>query len=554
MDKFGFHDVLREVCEIVKSKRFSSLNQIELADLWKDLTNFIHGRLSARKSVNFPGFGTFYIKRVRKDTDLPEDFCVPKFVPAKAWEKVTGYNKASPTVTGYGPAETVNFSSIAQDSGFARDDVEAGLKDIVHGLFRVLKKGKTIVLPFAALGRLYFQHREIRLRYYPEFLEALALKPSEKSEIPEDTPEPLEPSPLERVPLPALTTAEPAEKNDDRSKSRPQTSSKQQQPHFVLTDKAQQQLHRPQSPPHSDNVDALLSRGGTHTHPHSGNRLWSDVKCPICRQKNAPVVDISELIAKREKEQDRLLLHLSLEGDKEHLRRTKEIDELKLKAAITTAQYNYSKATETEVQRRSNNMNLPMGNPFENRPPPPDRIQQAKELREGLFDQMTIKKTRRLREKREKDLEDAALNSKFTKELKELEIYSHIEKLKRRKQQQEVLAEQIASQAKRNEQSSEPMVDNPFARSENLMFLYQKEKAKQLYQEQMAIIRQKKEYETRLADMDRQHSLDRLALSRKELEKDLHMIQRTNFNTRKSLENVWAQQKMEFERKKQIFC
>ena len=60
------------------------------------------------------------------------------------------------------------------------------------------------------------------------------------------------------------------------------------------------------------------------------------------------------------------------------------------------------------------------------------------------------------------------------------------------------------------------MTENTFARSESLMFLYQKEKAKQLYQEQLAIIKQKREYETRVADIEKQHSLDRLALSRKE--------------------------------------
>ena len=48
------------------------------------------------------------------------------------------------------------------------------------------------------------------------------------------------------------------------------------------------------------------------------------------------------------------------------------------------------------------------------------------------------------------------------------------------------------------------------------MLLYQKEKAKQLYQEQMAIIRQKREYEARVREMERKHSLERLALSRRE--------------------------------------
>jgi hypothetical protein len=76
----------------------------------------------------------------------------------------------------------------------------------------------------------------------------------------------------------------------------------------------------------------------------------------------------------------------------------------------------------------------------------------------------------------------------------------------------------MKAQHQRNEKmaANEAMTENLFARSESLMVLYQKEKAKQLYQEQLAIIKQKREYEARLAEMERQHSLERLALSRKE--------------------------------------
>jgi hypothetical protein len=96
------------------------------------------------------------------------------------------------------------------------------------------------------------------------------------------------------------------------------------------------------------------------------------------------------------------------------------------------------------------------------------------------------------------------------------EIQNHLEKLGRRQQQQKVLNEQILAQAHKNEVNTEAMTENPFARSESLMFLYQKEKAKQLYQEQLAIIKQRREFENRLEAVEKQHSLERLALSRKE--------------------------------------
>ncbi|KAJ3094271.1 Coiled-coil domain-containing protein 81 [Phlyctochytrium planicorne] len=542
MDKLGFEDVVREVCgSISKCKRFSALDPTELTELWNDLTQFVHGQLLNRRSVNFPGIGCFYVRRVRRDSDDTRDFSVPKFVPARGWEKISGYHVSRNIIAGYAPAEHVNFSLVSQKSGLSKDDMESGLKDIVHAMFRVLKRGKNVVLPFAELGKLYFQHREIKLRFYPEFLEALgddtapipidrlptvAEKPSASSSAAEalatktnakeenvKVQECVPAAVIERVPLPALiiTNQESSEKREEKEESKNSTNSasgsavsKEEHEESEAEKKEKLQL------------DLILNRGGKHTHAHSGDRLWSDIKCPICKHKNMPIIEVKEQLARKEKDQDKLLLHLSLEVDREYLRKSKAIDELKLKAAISTAQYNHSKALETELQRKKNGANLPMGNLFENRPPPPDRIKQAKELAQGLHDQMTIKQSRKLREKQEKESEDKELNEKFMREFKESEVQSHLEKLKRRHQQQEVLAEQIRAQAQRSEHVQEPVTENPFARSESLMFLYQKEKAKQLYQEQLAIIKQKREYESRIADIDRQHSLERLALSRKE--------------------------------------
>ncbi|KAI9337735.1 hypothetical protein BDR26DRAFT_935462 [Obelidium mucronatum] len=287
----------------------------------------------------------------------------------------------------------------------------------------------------------------------------------------------------------------------------------------------------------------------THTHPHAGNRLWSDAKCPICRQKSQEVVDLKDRLTEREKSQDKMLLLLSLEVDREYLKRTREVEMKKVKAAIGTAMYNHAEALEKEIKRKTEKKNLPLGNMFENRDPGPDRVLQAKELRAGLHDQITIKRTRRLRDKHAKDIEDRELNERLLKEFKTAEVQNHFDKLRRRQQQQEALTEQMALEqmARKREAILEPMTENSFARSETLMFLYQKEKAKQLYQEQLAILKQRREYETRVADMEKNHSLERLALSRKELQKDIQTMKQSNFNTRKNLENTWGVQKVQRE-------
>jgi nucleoid DNA-binding protein len=61
-------------------------------------------------------------------------------------------------------AEPLNLSAVANQSGFKRDDIECGLKDIVHAIFKSLKKGAEITLPISTVGKLCFQQKDIRLR------------------------------------------------------------------------------------------------------------------------------------------------------------------------------------------------------------------------------------------------------------------------------------------------------------------------------------------------------------------------------------------------------
>jgi hypothetical protein len=78
------------------------------------------------------------------------------------------------------------------------------------------------------------------------------------------------------------------------------------------------------------------------------------------------------------------------------------------------------------------------------------------------------------------------------------------------------LAEQIRLNRSLKEKEISGHSENPFARSESLLALYQREKAKQLYYEQLAIVRQKRDYVIRIADIDKKHSLNRLDIARKE--------------------------------------
>ncbi|KAJ3052742.1 hypothetical protein HK097_005773 [Rhizophlyctis rosea] len=235
-----------------------------------------------------------------------------------------------------------------------------------------------------------------------------------------------------------------------------------------------------------------------------------------------PVIQLREQCARKEKEEDRLLLHLSLEMDRDFVRKAKEMEHMRMRNAGTTAQYNHEKALEKEAReanKRKEALHVPMGNIFANRDSGPDRVLQGRQLSDGLQEQISAKQIRQTTERLEKEREDRVLRERLAREVKESTLQVHMQKLHKQHLQQTALAEQIQTLRPPPAPSPPPLpssAENPFARSESLMFLYQKEKAKQLYQEQMAIIRQKREYEARVREMERKHSLERLALSRRE--------------------------------------
>ncbi|KAJ3414067.1 Coiled-coil domain-containing protein 81 [Chytridiales sp. JEL 0842] len=585
MNRLGIEDVIRVVCDKVpKSKRFSSLSEIELGDLWKESTNWIADQLSHRKSINFPGFGSFYIRKVNKAASVDSELYVPYFLPAKSWEKVPGIQvNRNTAIVGTSAAETLNFSAVASQSGFKRDDIECGLKDIVHAIFKSLKAGSDITLPVSVIGKLYFQQKDIRLRFNNTFIESLkenvpfselstrvAAEPNQNHSQTESTSkDSIAASPDSSAPassfLPALqgstagspTASRPSTSHADKSKSSEGDSSDSNSngEKADLTDAENNNGSSGDAYANSmkvSKVGLFRSKKCTmHTHSHSGDRQWKDDKCPICRTKAQTFIENKQNLVLREKEQDKLLLTLSLALDREYVKKTKEVEQVKAKEAVQNAQYNHSKAIEQEAIRHTKK-NLHMGNLFENREAPPDKTKQSKELARNLYDQMTIKEAKKAREKTLKAIEDQEFNERLQTEFKAAEMFTHLEKLRKRTEQQQALTSQMQAQLARKDTMTvtEPMTENPFARSESLMVLYQKEKAKQLYQEQLAIIKQKREYESRLAEMERQHSLERLALSRKELEKDLHSIKHAQFASRKALETVWATQKKE----REVFC
>ncbi|KNC97512.1 uncharacterized protein SPPG_06987 [Spizellomyces punctatus DAOM BR117] len=582
MEKFDLHDVVR-VCETLpKSRRFSAVSGSEFIDIWNDLTEYLESILISQRSTTFPGFGFFHVKRLKKKTGDMERILCPLFFPSRMWGKVPGYDvkRHSSALEGIPAPELFNFSGAASRCKRSRETVDLAMKDLVHALLRILRRGSTVILRFKGIGKLHFRQGTIRFIFSMDFLSNLnGAVSSDKLLLPFDGKRDDRKEPASCSDPPASNAKQRTDMDDQEDKASltdPPLKLKKLSESLHHGNPPGPTLTRPDSTASQRTIkddqgylavpagvdtwvggknpqvitvegdnrpfNFLIRSVGTHTHAHSGDRLWNDENCPICRHRSMPIVDLREQRARKEKEQDRLMLHLSLDLDKEFVLKSRANKQAKLETTMSTAEYNRAKAAEKEVIRKTEQHKLPVGNLFEDRELGPDVLVHGRLIAAGLQEQIAANQLKKEHERVQRDYENKVLNQRLSKELSTAEIESHIEKLKRRQQQQDILAEQIRSRQQLQQHSPEPALPNPFARSENLMYLYQKEKAKQLYQEQLAIIKQRREYEARVADMERQHSLDRLTMSRHELEKDLRNMKKANYEQRKSLEAYWTEQ------------
>ena len=71
-------------------------------------------------------------------------------------------------------------------------------------------------------------------------------------------------------------------------------------------------------------VENTLGMGHTHTHHYSGDRQWNDEKCPICRvNAQKAVFETKEQTIKKEKLNDKAIMTLALEIDKELIKKAR---------------------------------------------------------------------------------------------------------------------------------------------------------------------------------------------------------------------------------------
>jgi hypothetical protein len=288
----------------------------------------------------------------------------------------------------------------------------------------------------------------------------------------------------------------------------------------------------------------------SHRHPYSGDRLWKNDSCPICRQTRAPELETRTLTVMKEKQEDQLFLKLAKEMDTDFIEATKQKQREKMRIAIENAKYNLSVANEKTSTPNSLSSSLSdkkegaflFENAVSNHPFSNDDV---KKYIKGLREQITDKQTQRVQEKLAQEYEDRVIRRKFLKEFKTAELEEQLTKMKKRQTQQQDLVDQIRLHKVIDSvvaKQSEVPFENTFASDETEKIKTSRAKAKEVYNEQIQMMNKRKENEAKLNEMEKANSIERLILSRKQFEEDVRRIRLEKIQKRKNLESYWNKQ------------
>ncbi|KAJ3091961.1 Coiled-coil domain-containing protein 81 [Quaeritorhiza haematococci] len=573
MNKISIEHLAKIICDAPKSRRFSTLTEVELLCVWKDTSCHINKQLSSSRSVHFPGVGHFYVK-AEPTADGRNLFFIP------TWD----HRLQQTPPHGAAASEILNYASIAREGGYTRDDVETGLKDIVRNFIRIVQSNTAyITLHFPKLGRLQISESQTRFRFEPELASSLIPSSTRTTQSNVTATKTVEP-----ICNPSDGTAESAPSKAISSSSTPETSAPpaevlltveiEQQP---STEREHEEIALPPLTPRSDvhgegaspigdaqnnaknfydslatlvnttekqlqslGLFRIRSLNNTHMHPHSGNRLWNNGTCPMCRQQAMQPIDLKEVNTRKEKDLERTLLSYSLNVDNEYFKEQQSWEFRRKNDAVLAAEQNIKVAVCKKGEK--NPYWHSMGSLYERRPDPPDDAKRNRNFAKELSDQISERKRLEQQEKERKAYEDRLLNQRFVNQFQTSEIEKHVQKVSSQRKQQEVLAGQILEHMQQQQHEKvllrEPMRENHFARDETLMMQQQRQKARQLYQDQLAFLHQKREYETRVAELEKNSHLEKLSNSRKQFEKDFDQLKKSRVDARKSLESYWNHQ------------
>ncbi|KAI4877141.1 hypothetical protein NFI96_026497 [Prochilodus magdalenae] len=153
----------------------SQLTEHDVDSVWTNVASFIERQMTMQKGVCISGLGTFTFSQLKLDLGSK---CVliqrPIFVLSERLCQSHGLKQTKPlAAAGDIPVVPLNFTALSMESPFDRDVVEGCVRETLLLLLRTVSTQDNVLFAFKGIGVLMFHHRNVRMKFYKDFISAL---------------------------------------------------------------------------------------------------------------------------------------------------------------------------------------------------------------------------------------------------------------------------------------------------------------------------------------------------------------------------------------------
>lgn len=149
-----------------------NLKDTDVVHIWDEVSNYIERFMTSSKGVSIPGFGTFTF--IQKKIDIGNNKIIlvmrPVFSVAEKFAQTHGLHHTKYPVAGNIPVHPLNYSSIANETAFTRDDVEQCIKHILQVMNRSIQSRKNVEFTFNSIGKLQIRDSKVKMKFFKDFI------------------------------------------------------------------------------------------------------------------------------------------------------------------------------------------------------------------------------------------------------------------------------------------------------------------------------------------------------------------------------------------------
>jgi nucleoid DNA-binding protein len=148
------------------------LKDADVVEIWDEVASYIEKSMLQTKGVTIPGFGTFSFVQKKLDVGNNKFLLIqrPVFSIAEKFAQTHGLQHTKYPVTGSIPVLPLNYSAIANETRYTRDDVELCVKHVLQVFNRSVQSKKNVEFTFNTIGKMQIRDNKVKMKFFKEFV------------------------------------------------------------------------------------------------------------------------------------------------------------------------------------------------------------------------------------------------------------------------------------------------------------------------------------------------------------------------------------------------